>query len=194
MNELREEIELPELDLVIGDYDDADRIAKVAGGCIWGDKFQRANAINIANNEAARANCRERQLKSSLAANREQKAEIERLERRYLEEVAIVGRVWKALGISTYEQAGGKAIDEIVASLRASVGERWIDVKQELPPFGERVLAYSPANEHQGSRYFVTSLHVYSGKKDMIWLDEDINEWATHWKRIVAPTLPGEEK
>lgn len=34
------------------------------------------------------------------------------------EEKRIVDRVWKALGVSTYEQAGGKSIDEIVALLR----------------------------------------------------------------------------
>lgn len=47
----------------------------------------------------------------------------------YLEEKSIVDRVWKALGISTYEQAGGKAIGEIVASLRAS-GEKWVEIKE----------------------------------------------------------------
>lgn len=31
------------------------------------------------------------------------------------EQTAIVARVWKALGITSYEQAKGKAIDELVA-------------------------------------------------------------------------------
>ncbi len=38
--------------------------------------------------------------------------------RRYEDESAIVNRVWRALGIETYEQAKGLAIDEIVADLR----------------------------------------------------------------------------
>lgn len=86
-----------------------------------------------------------------------------------------------------------KKAEQELATLRARE-TAWIDVKQELPPFGERVLAYSPANKHQGSRYFVTSLHVYSGKKDMIWLDEDINEYATHWQYLSEAPTPKESK
>ncbi len=39
---------------------------------------------------------------------------------KYEEEKAIVDRVWRALGIETYEQARGLAIDEIVAELRCA--------------------------------------------------------------------------
>lgn len=42
----------------------------------------------------------------------------DRAEERYQEEHAIVDRVWEALGIDTYEGAGGKAIDELVAELK----------------------------------------------------------------------------
>lgn len=47
---------------------------------------------------------------------------LEAAEARAENEAAIVDRVWKALGISTYEQAGGKAIDELVVALRGEVG------------------------------------------------------------------------
>ena len=33
----------------------------------------------------------------------------------------VVSRVWAALGINTYDQAGGKAIDELVCHLREAV-------------------------------------------------------------------------
>lgn len=46
---------------------------------------------------------------------------LEAAEARADTERAIVDRVWKALGIATYEQAGGKAIDEHVADLRDEV-------------------------------------------------------------------------
>lgn len=38
----------------------------------------------------------------------------------YEEEYATVDRVWKALGISNYEQANGKAIHELVSELRGA--------------------------------------------------------------------------
>lgn len=58
-------------------------------------------------------------LSAKLLASRCRKAEKERdsLAEKLREETAIVDRVWKALGISTYEQAKGKAIDEIVAAI-----------------------------------------------------------------------------
>ena len=37
-------------------------------------------------------------------------------------ETAIVDRVWNALGITAYTQAGGKAIDELVTALREENG------------------------------------------------------------------------
>lgn len=48
----------------------------------------------------------------------EAKAEIARLQAAYREEWRIVDRVWKALGITSYEQARGKEISELVAELR----------------------------------------------------------------------------
>ncbi len=42
-------------------------------------------------------------------------------EQRVKEEAAIVDRVWRALGITTYEQANGKSVDELVANLKARV-------------------------------------------------------------------------
>jgi len=46
------------------------------------------------------------------------------LRRQLDDETAIVDRVWKALGIATYEQAEGKSIDEIVTTLRATVDDQ----------------------------------------------------------------------
>jgi hypothetical protein len=43
------------------------------------------------------------------------------LRRQLADETAIVDRVWKALGITTYEQAGGKANHELVADLAAKL-------------------------------------------------------------------------
>lgn len=48
-------------------------------------------------------------------------AELATVKGRFKEEEAIVDRVWKSLGISTYEQAGGKAIDELVSDLRTQL-------------------------------------------------------------------------
>lgn len=45
-------------------------------------------------------------------------AEIIRLKSLYENERDTVDRVWKALGISTYDEAGGKAIWELVAELK----------------------------------------------------------------------------
>ena len=47
----------------------------------------------------------------------EEQAEIAEVKLR--EETRIVDRIWGALGISTYEQAGGKEISEIVADWKA---------------------------------------------------------------------------
>jgi hypothetical protein len=41
-----------------------------------------------------------------------------RLEQLLKEEIAIVNRVWRAVGIDTYELANGLSIDEIVAKIR----------------------------------------------------------------------------
>lgn len=46
-------------------------------------------------------------------------AERDALQSKYDEEYKIVDRCWKALGITTYEQAGGKAIHEIIAAVLA---------------------------------------------------------------------------
>lgn|GEM_PF-6552907 len=58
------------------------------------------------------------------------------LQRRLEEGTNIVDRVWKALGISTYEGAGGKSIDEIVADQRAHLAAAEVEkerLKKQLP-------------------------------------------------------------
>lgn len=59
--------------------------------------------------------------------------EIERLQARYAEEYAIVDRVWKALAIETYEQAGGKEISQIVADTVARDQRREQLLRECLP-------------------------------------------------------------
>ncbi len=46
-------------------------------------------------------------------------ASLETAESRYRNEHAIVDRVWKALGVTTYEEAGGKEISQLVAEWKA---------------------------------------------------------------------------
>ena len=48
----------------------------------------------------------------------EAEAQLRAAEARVREESAIVDRVWRALGITTMEEAGGKSIDELVAKLK----------------------------------------------------------------------------
>lgn len=57
-----------------------------------------------------------RTLERELAEAREEKDSYAAL---YRDEIAIVDRVWKALGITTYEEANGKEISQSVAELRA---------------------------------------------------------------------------
>jgi len=101
MSELREEIELPPLPqsvlMRMRNNNNSGRYLEATQEALYG---------------------RERQLKSSLAANREQKAEIERL-KSY--------RSWDRI----------HELEAELASLRASAGEKWIDVKQEMPPIAE---------------------------------------------------------
>ncbi|UGY11150.1 hypothetical protein [Phyllobacterium pellucidum] len=57
----------------------------------------------------------------------------EAAEAKYREEYAIVDRVWKALGIESYEQAGGKEISELVAD---AIRER-DEALKALEPFAK---------------------------------------------------------
>lgn len=52
-------------------------------------------------------------------AMREAAAALTQLRRDYRDEIAIVDRIWRVLGIATYEQAGGREISEIVAGWKA---------------------------------------------------------------------------
>lgn len=57
-------------------------------------------------------------------------SERDSLRARVAEETAIVDRVWKALGISNYEQAKPFAIDEHVANLRSALAQAEADTKR----------------------------------------------------------------
>jgi hypothetical protein len=168
--------------------------------------------------------------KSSLAANREQKAEIERLAR-----LLKASEDWReayqkgkyelyAMGGDVLEAAANhlpcnegpldrqarKAVgrpeirSEVVraekaeaelASLRASAGEKWIDVKQELPHQHCFVLVT------WGIREGIVA-EAYCGAQDdkRKWIlsrnrNIDISSRITHWKPIPAPpTLPKEKE
>jgi uncharacterized membrane-anchored protein YjiN (DUF445 family) len=52
------------------------------------------------------------------AENTQLREENQQLQKDYEEEKEIVNRIWKAFGVSTYEQAGGKSIYELVEALR----------------------------------------------------------------------------
>ena len=58
-------------------------------------------------------------------------------EARVREETAIVDRVWRALGISTYEEAKGKAIDELVADLQEQLREAEARLQQPNDTTGQ---------------------------------------------------------
>jgi len=82
-----------------------------------------------------------------------------------------------------------KALVDVVQKLGEMPG--WKKVEDGLPPKGEEVIAFSPAQERWliGDRYFVTSVCNYYGKREMVWFDHDINMWATHWMyRPAAPS------
>jgi hypothetical protein len=55
---------------------------------------------------------------SQAATIAEQAREIERLKEMHISEYKTIDRIWKAMGIATYEEAQGKTIFELVAELK----------------------------------------------------------------------------
>ena len=82
----------------------------------WGREEERYNAG--IRHESERADAAEARLEQEEVYRKMAEEERDQLAARVREESAIVDRVWKALEISTYEDAKGKAIDEIVADLK----------------------------------------------------------------------------
>lgn len=72
-------------------------------------------------------------LRASRAERDEARNDLDLCDQRYNEEYLAVDRVWKALGITTYEEAHGKEISEHVGDLRtrAEAAERERDALRE---------------------------------------------------------------
>lgn len=122
------------------------------------------------------------QLKAALAANREKDAEIARIKSQLAASEAACEEGHEIVGELRAE----------LASLRASGGEKWIDVKQELPkrsnskmrPTEHKVLLVMHGQYiHQGTCF------AYSDSVE--WriphVCGDINKDVTHWMPLPAP-------
>jgi hypothetical protein len=81
----------------------------------------------------------------------EEKKRAEAAEAKYREEHAIVDRVWKALGITSYEQTGGKEISELVTAAIRERDEALARVKelerQAIADFGQIQTALEERDE-----------------------------------------------
>lgn len=130
-----------------------------------------------------------------LAANREQKAEIERLKR--IVDVAKGDRIDMRAKLDAFNSGGfadadamaGKYLDVVneLASLRASVGEKWIDVKDCYPPDMTFVMAFavgmSQLNGIQIARF------NQNEPASMFWhgIIMGHSKGVTHWQPLPAP-------
>lgn len=56
-------------------------------------------------------------------------AQLAQMTRRYHEEFAVVDRVWRALGVTSYAQAGGKEIHEIVLDLKQQLAAKDAEIE-----------------------------------------------------------------
>lgn len=139
-----------------------------------------------------------KEIVSTQAANREKDAEIERLKARYRSLSLAVGKpLHSSRGAEHYAgnlvRRAEKAEAEF-SSLRTSVGgEKWIDVKQELPPMGRLVIV------SMGS-IVQNCLYSWNGI-DRCWspFDEDFDTAPdgtfTFWQPLPAPpSLPNEKE
>jgi hypothetical protein len=110
--------ELPPLIISSSDCETADKWVAIveAQGASWKGAYRDTKAAFIR---------RSAQLSEVITERDSLREQVDSLKGRYDEEFKIVERVWSALGISTYEQAGGKAIHEIVANLKAERDEQY---------------------------------------------------------------------
>ena len=88
-----------------------------------------------------------------------------------------IKRIWQALGIETYEQAGGKTISELVVDQAARIKEleaaqAWQPI-ESVPP-GVEVLLYCPA------RHFTNPERIEMGYGDNGAGSH--HSWATMWQ------------
>ena len=87
------------------------------------------------------------------------------------EEKSIVDRVWKALGISTYADAEGKAIDELVAdlvSLRNTLPEKAqqaAEVCRRLAEYHCKCVMKGQASDVTENRFRESILRVFGGEQ-----------------------------
>lgn len=94
--------------------------------------------------------------------------DLEKMVRRYEEDHAIVERVWKALGIETYEQAKPFTIDEHVAKLRTELAEARRDK--------ERAWKIVELCRNSVNAQYPLARDSNSDSKYLLWLSGKLNE------------------
>lgn len=163
----------------------------------------------------------ERQLKAALSANREKEAALEELRlwaslggppiildgkplmcQSNPKDIHVIhgsARVSLKNGEHICEIHAIYELEEVLASLRASVdGEKWIDVKQELPEPGVNVLAIICGYSHSSQHYTVYRTEPLTEDGFYTWRDSHYGNqslWFTHWQPLPAPpSLPTEKE
>lgn len=109
------------LDGSIGDGPTSRLIRALLARCAQEEQTMTTAADDPAHREGYKSLKAEiRRLRTALAEVRQERDD---WKGRYEDEYAIVDRVWKALGVTFYEQAGGKSIDELIADLQRALAE-----------------------------------------------------------------------
>jgi hypothetical protein len=191
MNDMREEVELEDRCEYCGTADTDHKHGnghRCCGNCCatHGSLTRNKEAYTLVSQIVSYKNELMESLKASLAANREKDAEIARLKD-------------QAIGAVTDKNIvleDNMRLRSELSSLRASAGEKWIEIKEgcELPPERDDnndvtvVLVYSPKypTQHLG-RY-----RSYNRTWTFIGSNSDWTKEITHWMPMVAP--PSTEK
>jgi hypothetical protein len=122
--------------------------------------------------------------KSSLAANREQKAEIDRLK----EEYGVLERTMKFMESEYLREHGGSwgecKYQKELASLRASAGEKWVEIKPDTKLTDQMELGRWIRKD----KWTITRME---GDAEG-WEYTLPNDFFTHYRMLAPPTLPTE--